>query len=328
MRAGDGRSRVAGQRRNGAEQAQIRFQPPVDVGLFGSGLKSPLDLDVHSFPGPDRRADQPHVRHRRIASTGRFLVCAEDGNHFRGGTSPVPAADHGRNRFDAHMVVDPSPAVGRDLGLAQNLVVAPAKPAERRGIHPNLYGLGRGDLLAGRPAQFHAIVRQSHRPQQPRNQAPPWFRRQGREQVGHVIVLTLQPRGAHLTEGGAIHRVDPLESPGDEVGFGLLLHSPIGPPGKGPGREIHRLACEAIQGGRLERRRRCAGQVRRQRHTGAVRGKAAEQQGREQQEDCRCYPWFCHGLPQGWLRSLRFEFVVPIRTAPERHRRSLLLSTA
>ena len=162
VRAGDGRSRVAGQRRNGADQAQIRFQPPVDVGLFGSGLKSPFNLHVHPLPGPDRRADQPNARHRSLACTGRFFVLAEDGDHFRGGAFPVPPADHGRNLLDAHMVVGPSPAVGRDLGLAQDLIVAPTKPAERRGIHPNLHGVGRGNFLTRRPTQFHAIVRQSH----------------------------------------------------------------------------------------------------------------------------------------------------------------------
>ena len=151
VRAGDGRSRVAGQRRNGADQAQIRFEPPVNVGLFGSGLKSPFNLHVHPFPGPDRRADQPNARHGRLASAGRLFVLAEDGDHFRGGTSPVPAADHGRNLRDADMVVGPSPAVGRDLGLAQDLIVAPTKPAERRGIHPNLDGVGRGNC-PGRPA--------------------------------------------------------------------------------------------------------------------------------------------------------------------------------
>ena len=247
VRAGDGRSRVAGQRRNGADQAQIRFQPPVNVGLFGSGLKSPFNLHVHPLPRPDRRADQPNARHRSLACTGRFFVLAEDGDHFRGGAFPVPAADHGRNLLDAHMVVGPSPAVGRDLGLAQDLIVAPTKPAERRGIHPNLHGVGRGNFLTGRPTEFHAIVRQPHGPQQPREQPASRFRGQRRDQVGHVIVLALQRRSAHLTEGGSIHRVDPFESPGDETGFGLLLHWPIGPPGISPGRNIHRLALKLVQ---------------------------------------------------------------------------------
>ena len=141
--------------------------------------------------------------------------------------------------------------------------MAPAKPAEGRGIDAHLDGVRRGNRLVCRPAELHAIVCQSHRPQQRGNQAAARGGRQRREQVRHVIVLALERCGADLSESGSIHGVDPCETPWDKPGLGLILHGAVGPPGERPGRDVYRLAFELVQRGRVQRRRPGAWQIAR-----------------------------------------------------------------
>ena len=117
--------------------------------------------------------------------------------------------------------------------------------------------------------QFDLILRQSSGPQQPGLQSALRWRRQWLQQIRHVVVNAFQVLRGKCGGGRPVHLIDPLETPRDEIGFGLLLDCQVAAPRVRPWRNVDRLADHAVEMGLIYRGGAEVRQFRRRCNTGS-----------------------------------------------------------